>query len=121
MLRECPQRTAHPSCVQQGCRRTSGLLLSPSNDRDSPLVIDYANCGEPLQHRAEVPQRIAAHAKLDVVGVDEVQPESITDEHERAAICWSEDECGHGDLRSEDDFDVTPQLNSRKQMHRLAR
>ena len=120
MFGECPERAAHPSRVEQCCGGTGGLLLGASHDGHPSIMIDHADSGEPLQHRREVSQRIAPDAQFDVIGIDEVQPESITDENERTVFYWDDDKCRHGVLRSRYDFEVTPQLHSRKPTGRVA-
>ena len=51
-------------------------------------------------HSSMVPKsrNASRHAKLDVVRVDEIEPEAIADEYERAAISRWNEESGHGDL-----------------------
>ena len=56
---------------------------------------NHADRRQPLEHRAEVAQRVAADTELDVVGIDEIQPEAIAHEHECAAIGGCDDESGH--------------------------
>ncbi len=95
MLGECPEGAADPSCVEQRGGCTGGLLFRTSHDGDAAVMIDHTDGGQPLQHRAEVAEGVAAYTELDVVRVDEIQPETIADEDEGAAIGRSYDESGH--------------------------
>ena len=115
MFGQRAQGTADTAGIEQGGRGTCRLLLSAAHDGDPAIMIDHANGGQPLQHGAEIPQGIAAYAKLDVVRVDEIEPEAIADEHEGATIGWCDDKCGHGGLHRRRWFDVTPGMAWRKQ------
>lgn len=95
---ERPQCASNPSRVQQSGSGARRLLFGASHDCNPAVMIDDADRIQPLEHRAEVPQCVAAHAKLDVVRVDEIEPEAIADEYERAAISRWNEESGHGDL-----------------------
>lgn len=77
---------AHPARVEQGGGGTSGLLFRASGDGNATVMVNHADGRQPLEHGAKVAQGVTPDAKLNVVGVDEIEPEAITDEDERAAI-----------------------------------
>jgi hypothetical protein len=58
-------------------------------------MIENTDRREPLQHGANVAERIAADSEFDVVRIDEIEPQTVTDEYETSAIGWCGDESGH--------------------------
>lgn len=98
MLSQRAQGTAYPAGVEQGRRGAGGLLLGTTQDCDASVMIDDSNGRKPVDHGAEVTQRVAAHAELDIVGVHEIQPETITNEDKGATIRRCDDESRHGAL-----------------------
>lgn len=80
------ESAAHPARVEQGGGGPSRLLLRAAGDRDAPVMVNDPDGSEPLEHGAKVAQGVTPNAKLDIIRVDEIKPETITDEDERAAI-----------------------------------
>ena len=93
MFGEGPECAANPSRIEECGRGAGGLLLRSPHDRHAAVMVDHTDGGEPLQHGAEVAEGVAAYAELDVIGVDEIEPETIADEDEGAAIGRCYDEC----------------------------
>ena len=117
VFRQGTKCASYPPRVEQRGGCAGWLLFGAAHDRAAPVVIDHPDRRKPFQHHAEITQCIPADAKLDVIGVDEIEPQAIADEHERTTIGWCDEEKSHGKPSREGGCsDVTPGLNRRKQM-----
>ena len=77
-----PQRRAHATRIDQRRGGSGRLLLGAAADAARPFGVEHTRGAEPLNERVEVAEHIDAHAAPQVVGVDEVQPQSLADEDE---------------------------------------
>ena len=81
---ERTERTAHPARIdERGCR-AGGLLVRSTPNAVAALGVEDERRLEPAHETLEVAQRI--EASQAVLAVDEVQPQSLSDEHEGRAF-----------------------------------
>lgn len=81
-LRERPQGGTHSASVHEGGRCPGRLLLGATRDADGPFRIEHSGGAQPLYECVEVPEHIDPHAPPQVIGVHEIQPQTLTDEYE---------------------------------------
>ncbi len=112
MLSERAKGASDSARIEQSRGRSGGLLFCAPHDGLPAIRVEHADGGKPFEHGPEVTQGVTADAELDIIGVDEIEPEAITNEDERTAIrrCENEceSECGHGDLRSKEVWSTLP-------------
>ena len=82
-LGERTQRGADAARVGERGRRAGGLLLRTSADAARALSVENRRGLEPADELLEIPQHIHARAASHVIGVDEIEPESLAHEDER--------------------------------------
>ena len=84
-LGQCAQHRAHASRIRECRRRARGLLLSaPPNSRRS-LGVEHGGGFEPAEERVEIAQGVGTDAAVQIICVDEIQPQPLTEENELAS------------------------------------
>jgi len=93
-LGQCAQHSAHAARVREGRRCACGLLLSAPPNTGCPFGVEHRRSFEPAEERVEITQRVGADAAVQIICVDEIQPQPLAEENELAS-CVS-DRFGHG-------------------------
>jgi len=88
------QHRAHAACVREGRRRACRLLLSAPPNTGCPFGVQHRRSFEPAEERVEITQRVSADSAVQIIRVDEIQPQPLAEENELAS-CVS-DGFGHG-------------------------